>query len=90
MKRVSLELEYIFRASPAILYKFLTTPACLVRWFCDEVDIDKTEYTFVWSGAGETAKLIEDIEEERIRFKWDDGEDEEYFEFSMSNQETGG
>ena len=83
MKRVSFDLEFLFRASPAILYKFLTTPACLVRWFCDEVDITKNEYVFVWSGAGETATLIEDIEDERVRFEWEDGEDGEYFEFRM-------
>jgi len=26
MERVKIELEFIFRASPTILYKFLTTP----------------------------------------------------------------
>jgi len=83
MKRVSLDLEFIFRASPTILYKFFTTPSCLIRWFCDEVDITGEDYTFIWSGAGEMAKLIEDIEDERVRFQWEDGEDGEYFEFRM-------
>jgi len=46
MKRIPVDLEYIFKASPAILYKFLTTPACLVRWFCDGVDINADVYTF--------------------------------------------
>ena len=90
MKRVSLELEFIFRASPTILYKFFTTPSCLIRWFCDEVDITKQEYTFVWSGAGEMATLIEDIEDERVRFEWEDGEDGEYFEFRMSKSPVTG
>lgn len=90
MKRVSLDLEFIFRASPTILYKFLTTPSCLIRWFCDEVDIDKNEYNFMWSGSGEMATLIEDIEDERIRFEWEDGEDGEYFEFRMSRSPVTG
>ena len=84
MKRVTLNLEFIFRASPTILYKFLTTPACLVRWFCDEVDITKEQYDFIWSGSVESATLVEDIEDERVRFEWEDGEDGEYFEFRMS------
>lgn len=84
MKRVSLDLEFIFRASPTILYKFFTTPSCLIRWFCDEVDITGEEYSFVWSGAEEIATLIDDIEDERVRFQWEDGEEGEYFEFRMS------
>lgn len=83
MKRVSIELEFIFRASPAILYKFLTTPSCLVRWFCDEVDINSDVYTFSWQGADENAEMIDDIEEERIRFRWEENDEEEYLEFRM-------
>jgi len=83
MKRVKINLEYIFRASPAILYTFLTTPACLVRWFCDEVDILEDVYTFTWQGDDEIAELVDDIEEERVRFVWEDAEDGEYLEFRM-------
>lgn len=90
MERVSFELEFIFRASPTILYKFLTTPSCLIRWFCDEVDITGEEYEFVWSGAGESATLIDDIEDERVRFEWEDGEEGEYFEFRMSRSPVTG
>ncbi len=74
-------MEFLFRASPTILYKFLTTPACLVRWFCDGVDIQEETYVFEWSGAEEKAELVDDIEDERLRFKWEDAEDEEYLEF---------
>ncbi len=90
MKRVTLELEFIFRASPTILYKFFTTPSCLIRWFCDEVDITGNEYNFIWSGAGEMANIIDDIEDERVRFKWEDGEEDEYFEFRMSKSPVTG
>lgn len=83
MKRVSFDIEFIFRASPAILYQFITTPSCLVRWFCDEVDINGEKYTFTWQGADEDAEMIDDIEEERVRFKWDDAEENEYLEFRM-------
>lgn len=86
MKRVQINLEFIFRSSPAILYGFFTTPATLIRWFCDEVDITKDGvYTFVWEGSEEVATLVEDVQEERLRFKWEDADDEdEYLEFKMS------
>ena len=90
MKRVSLDLEFIFRASPTILYKFFTTPSCLIRWFCDEVDINSEEYSFFWSGSEEVATLIDDIEDERVRFQWEEGEEGEYFEFRMSKSPVTG
>ena len=83
MKRVSFQLEFIFRASPTILYKFLTTPACLVRWFCDAVDVKEDEYVFEWSGYEEVAFVIDDIEEERLRFQWEEAPDNEYLEFRL-------
>lgn len=83
MKRVKINMEYIFRASPAVLYRFITTPECLVRWFCDGVDIQDDVFTFDWQGSEEVAEMIDDIEEERIRFEWEDGEEGEFLEFKM-------
>lgn len=84
MTRVKIQMEFILRASPAIIYRFLTTPSAIVRWFCDEVDITGEIYTFTWSGADEQAEMLDDIEEERIRFRWLDADDpEEYLEYKM-------
>ena len=84
MERVKFDMEFLFKASPAILYKFMTTPSCLVRWFCDEVDIEADEFSFSWEGYEEKAELVDDIEEERLRFIWEDAEDGEYLEFRFS------
>ena len=83
MKRVSFDLEFIFRASPAILYRFLTAPDCLIRWFCETIDIEEDVYTFGWEGSEEIAELVDDIEEERLRFIWEEADDGEYLEFRM-------
>lgn len=84
MERIKFTEEFIFRASPTLIYQFLTTPACLTRWFCDEVDINFTTYSFIWNGAAEVAELIEDDEPGLIRFKWEDSDyDNEYLEFSL-------
>ena len=84
MQRVKYDMEFIFRASPTILYQFITTPSCLVRWFCDEVDINDEVYSFVWDGSEEEAEMIDDIEDERVRFKWMDADDpDEFLEFRM-------
>lgn len=84
MAREKIQMEFILRASPAIIYRFITSPTAIVRWFCDEVDITGEMYTFSWDGAEEQAEMLDDIEEERIRFRWLDAEDEdEYLEYKM-------
>ena len=78
-------MEFLFKASPSMLYNFLTTPSCLVRWFCDEVDIQDDVFTFYWEGHGEKAILLEDKPGELLRFRWEETEDEdEYFEYRLS------
>lgn len=85
MERVPFTLEFLFRASPTILYTFITTPSCLIRWFCDEVDIQDEVYTYVWDGSSEEAELVDDIEDERLRFRWLEAEDDkEYLEFRFA------
>ncbi len=89
MERVKITLEFLFRASPTILYQFLTTPSCLIRWFCDEVDIQGDTYIFVWEGSEQEAELIDDMEEELVRFRWDDADyEEEYLEFKISKSDV--
>lgn len=90
MSRVSFELEYIFRASPAILYKFLTDPECLIRWYCDAVEVENDDiYSFNWEGFEEIAYLIQDVTEEKVRFRWEDSESEnEYWELRFYKSEV--
>lgn len=91
MERVKFTNEYIFRASPTILYKFLTTPSCLIRWFCDEVDINGSDFSFFWSGAEEVAVLVHEIEDELLRFQWEDADDpHEYLEFRIEKSPVTG
>ena len=91
MERVKLNLEFLFKASPTILYKFFTTPSCLIRWFCDEVDIQGNTFTFIWSGSEEIAFLSEDVEDELIKFHWEDADDEkEFLEFRISKSPVTG
>lgn len=90
MKRVSFVSEYLFRASPTILYRFVTTPSCLIRWFCDEVDITGEVFTFVWEGEEEVAEMIDDIEDERVRFQWEEADEGEFLEFRFSRSPVTG
>jgi len=91
MERASFTLEFLFRASPTIVYKFLTTPDCLIRWFCDDCNIVDGRYTFAWDGEEEYATTLEDIENEQLRLEWEEFEgEEEYLDYSLSRSEVTG
>ena len=90
MDRAKVDLEYIFKASPAIVYQFLTEPNCLIRWFCDEVDITEDHYSFIWDGSAEEAELVDDIQHERVRFEFEDYEEDEFLEFRFNRSPVTG
>jgi len=90
MNRSKVEIEYLFRASPTILYSFFTRPATLVRWFCDQVDIEKGVYSFFWEGTPEVAELVTDIEDEKLVWEWEEGEDEEFWEVNFQKSPVTG
>ncbi|HXH19294.1 MAG TPA: START-like domain-containing protein [Chitinophagales bacterium] len=87
---LSFQLEYTIRSSPAILYEFLTTPSGLAQWFADSVDITDHHCRFVWEGVEEYATIIDSIPDEYIRYRWDNSDEDEYFEFRITKNEITG
>ncbi len=76
-------LEFPIRCSPTILYEFLATPVGLQEWFADKVDQRENSYTFTWNGNTDTALILERLENEFIRYRWDYQNKDEFFEFSI-------
>ena len=78
------QLEFVVRASPKLLYNFLSTPSGLSEWFADDVNFRGDKYTFFWEGSEEEAEIISKKTNQHIRFKWVESEgDESYFEFKI-------
>lgn len=78
------QLEFVVRASPKLLYNFLSTPSGLSEWFADDVNFRGDKYTFFWEGSEEEAEIISKKTNQHIRFKWVESEgDESYFEFRI-------
>jgi uncharacterized protein YndB with AHSA1/START domain len=80
------ELEYVFKSSPSILFKLLSTPDGLAEWFADDVNVQDEIYTFDWAGEEVTARLLSNKSGEFMRWSWleDDDEDEStYFELRV-------
>lgn len=87
MGKVKYTVEIVVRSSPGILYSFLTSGSSLAQWFCDTCDVNEDTYTFGWDGSEESAEKLECIEDQYVKYRWEDSEDGEYFDFTISKAE---
>lgn len=71
-KKEKLKLEYEFRASPTILYDFLTDPSNLSQWFADHCDITGDRFSFFWDGYEEVAIAEDREDDEYLKLVWED------------------
>ena len=79
-------IEYDFHASPQLLYQYLSTPSGLSEWFADNVNSRGENFTFIWDDTEESAKLLHKKSNDKVRFQWQNDEDDEedyYFEFRI-------
>ncbi|MDR0543807.1 MAG: SRPBCC domain-containing protein [Odoribacteraceae bacterium] len=81
--RRKVELEYIFSSSVSVLFSRLSTAMGLAEWFADDVRQSGDVFIFVWNKMKYRARLLELRRNALVRFKWDDADDDEYFEFLL-------
>lgn len=87
-EKVKVVIEFPIHASPKMLYQYFGTASGLSEWFADNVNLRGNIYTFIWDGAEEKAKLLAKKSDSRIRFKWEESEDDDsYFEFRIQVDE---
>ena len=82
----SFSIEYDFHASKQLLFQYLSTPSGLGEWFADNVNSRGENFSFIWDDSEENAKLIQKKNNERVRFQWEEDEEENnpyYFEFKI-------
>ncbi len=82
----SFYIEYDFHASKQLLFQYLSTPSGLGEWFADNVNSRGENFSFIWDDSEENAKLIQKKNNERVRFQWEEDEEENnpyYFEFKI-------
>lgn len=86
----SYSIEYDFHASPQLLFQYLSTPSGLSEWFADNVNSRGELFIFIWDDSEEKAKLIQKKNNDRVRFQWQNEEedfDQYYFEFKIQVDE---
>ncbi|HYV94967.1 MAG TPA: START-like domain-containing protein [Chitinophagales bacterium] len=89
-KNIKYTLEIVIRSSPTILFDFLSTPSGLAQWFADRVNVRQDNFIFYWEGNSQKAKIMDQKENELIRFRWEDSPPDEYFEFRITATEITG
>lgn len=91
MERKKIELEFVIKSSPTILYQYISTPSGLVEWFCDDVNIKGSKkYIFFWDDDPNEAELLKKVNGRYIKFKWLNGAEDEFFQFEVTKDELTG
>jgi uncharacterized protein YndB with AHSA1/START domain len=85
MSKVKFTQEYPIKASPSLLYNYISTPSGLSEWFADNVNSRGKKFTFHWDGEDQEAELISKKTNSFVKFKWLDEEDDQdtYFEMKI-------
>ena len=78
-RKIKYEMEFPIHVSPSLLYKYISTPSGMSEWYADNVNSRGQLFTFIWEGSEEQAKLLGKKTGERIKFRWFDDEDTDYF-----------
>lgn len=89
-QKIPFSIEFDFHASPQMIYQYISTPSGLSEWFADNVNSRGELFTFIWDDSEENAKLIQKKTNERIRFQWQNDEEDSdlyYFEFKIQVDE---
>ena len=73
------EMEFPIQASPSLLYQYISTPSGMSEWYADNVNSRGEYFTFIWEGSEERAKLLGKKNGERIKFRWEDDIDTNYY-----------
>ena len=76
-------LEYVFIASPKLLYHYLSTEQGLSEWFADNVFSTDDIFHFCWEETDQKATIYSKKDRDFIRFKWIEEEENNYFEFKI-------
>lgn len=75
-EKIQFELEIPVKASPHMLFPYLSTPSGLSEWFSDDVNSRGEKYTFIWDGEERSATRIAKKTDKFIRFRWEEDEEE--------------
>lgn len=82
-KKQKFQIEFEMHCSPRILFNYLGTPSGLAEWFAEDVTVQENVFTFKWTGTEAKAKMVHKRDNQMVRYKWIDEDDDSYIEFEV-------
>ena len=91
MERIKQELEFPIRASPVIIYDYISNTSNLTQWFCEDLKAkDRDNYLFIWENEERKAKIERRVRGKLIRWSWEDSPKGEYLELEVIKDDMTG
>ena len=81
--KIKYELEFPIQASPNMLYQYISSASSLSEWYADNVNSRGKIFSFFWDGVEDQAELISSKNNQFVKFKWLEEDDNYYFEIKI-------
>ena len=81
--KIKYELEFPIQASPNMLYQYISSASSLSEWYADNVNSRGKIFSFFWDGIEEQAELVSSKNNQYVKFKWLEEDDDYYFEIKI-------
>jgi uncharacterized protein YndB with AHSA1/START domain len=81
--KIKYELEFPIQASPNMLYQYISSASSLSEWYADNVNSRGKIFSFFWDGVEEQAELVSSKNNQFVKFKWLEEDDNYYFEIKI-------
>ena len=81
--KIKYEVEFPIQASPNMLYQYISSASSLSEWYADNVNSRGKIFSFFWDGSEEQAELISSKNNQFVKFKWLEEDDNYYFEIKI-------
>ena len=93
MGKQKIDIEYpLAIKSPALIWEQISSAHGLERWFADHVNEQDGVFTFTWGEPWteqdvREAHVLESATNDHIRLKWDEEDDDTYFEMRIAKSD---
>ena len=81
--KIKYEIEFPIQASPNMLYQYISSASSLSEWYADNVNSRGKIFSFFWDGSEEQAELISSKNNQFVKFKWLEEDDDYFFEIKI-------
>ncbi|MEY2792990.1 MAG: hypothetical protein RJA76_982 [Bacteroidota bacterium] len=83
------QFEFELRASPKVLFPYLSSASGLQQWFADKVTVkNASDFNFIWDNENHLASLISQKLNKFVKFQFEGAEQKRTLEMSLQVSEV--